>query len=140
MTNLSSVSKALVSFWVVMIAAAIGAALVVAAGYFGVTQDLGAHPFWAFKVTWIGAPIGVILFLALWRVSTSILLGVVLLALGVACMFAANWGKTEFAASFAENALAGRIWYFGWIGASAFGAAAIAWFDADVMDRITSRS
>ena len=122
-----------------LIAAAIGAALVVAAGYFGVTQDLGAHPFWAFKVTWIGAPIGVILFLALWRVSTSILLGVVLLVLGVACMFAANWGKTEFAASFAENALAGRIWYFGWIGAAVFMTAALAWIDAHSLKKLAGK-
>lgn len=122
-----------------LIAAAIGAALILAAGYFGVTQDLGAHPFWALKVTWIGAPIGVVLFLALWRVSTSILLGVVLLVLGVACMFAAHWGKTEFAASFAENAFAGKVWYFGWIGAAVFMTVALAWICAHGLKKLAGK-
>ena len=123
-----------------LLAAALGAALVLAAGYVGLTQDFGAHPFWAFKVTWIGAPVGAVLFLILRARSQSVLIGAGLAVLALVAYGAAHWGKTEFAASFAENALAGKFWYFGWIGASAFGAAALAWFDADVMDRITSRS
>jgi len=111
-----------------VVAAAVAALLVIALGFFGLTQQLGAHPFWAFKVTWIGAPIGAILFLVIGRLTSSSIAGIGLLALGLISLYAAFWGKTEFAASYGEDAAAGRVWYFGWIATATFSSAAIAWF------------
>lgn len=99
--------------------AVVAACLVMALGYFGVTQALGAHPFWAFKVTWIGAPIAAFLaplFAGLGFRRPALLVALVVL---VGSALAAYMGKAEFAASFAENTRAGQAWYFGWIGASA---------------------
>jgi hypothetical protein len=55
--------------------------------------------------------------LLLWRSGLTsqrrvILCLLVLLAAGTAAYF----GKMQFAASFAEDRLAGQAWYFGWIG------------------------
>ncbi len=74
----------------------------------------GAHPFWAAKVIWIGAPIGLLAFVISKFLSPiqQILISVVLAALA---LVAAVQGKAIFAASFAENALAGQAWFFGWI-------------------------
>jgi len=83
--------------------------------YFGVSRSFGAHPWWDMKTALIGAPIGGIIGLILMRFALTLRLGVSLL--GLAGAVAAAWyGKTQFAASFAENALAGKLWYFGWIG------------------------
>ncbi len=46
--------------------------------------------------------------------------------LTLAALAAATWGKAEFAASFAEDALAGRFWFFGWIGTAAGATALLA--------------
>jgi hypothetical protein len=45
-----------------------------------------------------------------------LLLGLLVLGLAIA---AATYGKAQFAASFAEDSFAGRLWYFGWIGIAA---------------------
>ncbi len=109
-----------------LVAALIGIALVGAVGYFDLTKSWGAHPFWSFKVTTIGAPIGAVLFL-LFRMRFSAMVSLVSWSMvGIAAFLAAHYGKLEFAASYAENATAGKFWYFGWIGASAAAAAAIA--------------
>ena len=93
----------------------IAAVVVAALALTGVTNDLGAHHFWAQKVVWIGAPIGLVLALALSRLSKPLRLGLFFIGTAVAGA-AAHYGKLQFAASYAEDRLAGQLWYFGWIG------------------------
>ena len=102
----------------------IAAIVVITAANFGMSKLLGAHPFWSVKIAWIGVPIGLILaFLIRSRPwSKRVGLFAVLLA-GAAA--AAHYGRLAFAASFAENALAGQAWYFGWIGVAIFTSALI---------------
>jgi hypothetical protein len=103
----------------------IAALATLAAAYLGLTQTLGAHPFWATQIAWIGIPIGL---LAAWVLAgRSTLLRLTLFAaLLIATATAAHFGKLEFAASFAENATAGKLWYFGWIGIAASATALVA--------------
>ncbi len=80
-----------------------------------VARPLGAHPWWSQKTLLIGTPIGLILAtLAGLRLRPVPL--TVSLAITTALAFAtAKYGQTQFAASYAEDALAGKLWYFGWI-------------------------
>ncbi|WP_299350938.1 hypothetical protein [uncultured Shimia sp.] len=82
-------------------------------------RPLGAHPWWSQKSLLIGTPIGLILAALAIRTSRPLsgLFGFVL-ATAVALTFA-KYGQTQFAASYAEDALAGRMWYFGWIATGA---------------------
>ena len=109
-----------------LLAAVVTSVLAAAAGFLNLTQLLGAHPFWSAKVLWIGMPIGIGLGAALWAVHMSRSWRVVLggAGLGVAGL-AAHFGKVRFAASFAEDRLAGKFWYFGWIGVAVFAAFAL---------------
>ncbi|MEX0365027.1 MAG: hypothetical protein AB3N22_03090 [Ruegeria sp.] len=94
---------------------------------FGLTQSLGAHPWWADKVIWIGLPIGVLLATTTWALAVPRVLRLVGFGLLTAVAFGiAHFGKTRFAASFAEDALAGHAWYFGWIATCALAVALIA--------------
>lgn len=82
----------------------------------GGPEALGAHPWWAVKVGLWGAGAGLTLWFAL-RLSGlkgAALFGVSALVLlsGIAMAWI---GKMRFAVSFAEDTLAGRSWYFGWI-------------------------
>jgi len=108
--------------------ALIPAALLMAlAAQTGVPQSLGAHPWWSMQVIVIGAPAG--LLLAAVAAFSGLAAGprIALFALIAAGAFAAaSWGKVEFAASYAENALAGRFWFLGWIGTAAGVAALLA--------------
>ena len=79
----------------------------------GLAARAGAHPFWAGTVPLIGlAPAAALILIWMNRPR---------LAFGIAAFFAiggglsAHYGKAAFAASFAENAAAGRAWYVGWI-------------------------
>ncbi|MGB3314418.1 MAG: hypothetical protein WBB85_08390 [Albidovulum sp.] len=94
-----------------------GAVLIVyALARLGLPERLGAHPFWAVKIGWIGGAIGAGLVLALLLVRTKITLRLIIGAIGVAAGFAvAKIGAARFAASYAEDALAGRFWFIGWI-------------------------
>lgn len=107
----------------------IAAGIVVIAAHYGVSKSLGAHPFWAIKIAWIGAPIGMMLAFAAralrWRWVTRLFVFLVLLT--IAGIFA-HQGRLQFAASFAENQLAGQAWYFGWIASAASAAALITSF------------
>lgn len=79
---------------------------------FDVPKQLGAHPWWSQSTLFIGAPIGLILgFLITYRHAVWPFSALTLLAFGVA-----HYGKTQFSASFAEDAFAGKLWHFGWIG------------------------
>lgn len=92
-----------------------------------ITPALGAHPWWGIKVIWIGLPIGLILAVSAWATGWGRrprLIGFG--ALTLAAFGLAHFGKTRFAASYAEDALAGQIWYFGWIATCALMAAMLA--------------
>lgn len=107
--------------------AVIAAGLVVAAAALGLTKALGAHPFWSLRIALIGAPVG----LALWAIARTLNLPtsrqiIVLTVFLVVTLAAAILGKRQFAASFAEDKLAGLFWYFGWIGTAAVTTALIA--------------
>lgn len=82
----------------------------------GLTLLLGAHPWWAHKVIWMGLPIGIGLALiaGALRIPRRLRqIGFSLLTL--VAFLIATAGKTQFTASFAENTAAGHAWYFGWI-------------------------
>ena len=101
-------------------ALAAAATIPVLLAYSGATTWLGAHPWWSVSIAWIGAPIGLTLaivavVMGLRRPLTIIAAAMLLILAGLS----AHFGKAEFAASFAENGLAGRFWYFGWIGVMA---------------------
>ncbi|MCY1127192.1 hypothetical protein OU426_10035 [Frigidibacter sp. RF13] len=94
----------------------LAAILTAGAGILGVTEALGAHPFWSVKVTLMGAVLGAAIGVGMaglgMRLGTTVWLSAVIL---LAAAAAAHWGKTRFAASYAEDMVAGRLWYFGWI-------------------------
>jgi len=93
----------------------------------GLARTLGAHPFWADTVILIGTPVGLLLAWLLWLTPLNRGARAVLgLALLVAAYWVAATGQARFAASFAEDAFAGRIWYFGWIAVFAGLAASLA--------------
>jgi hypothetical protein len=74
---------------------------------------LGAHPIWADHVLVIGAIGGTLCAIVTLRIGYA---KRILLFSGLATLSAAAAyiGKTRFAASFAEDAFAGQMWYFGW--------------------------
>jgi hypothetical protein len=94
-----------------------GAFIVVfALAWMGLPERLGAHPFWAAKIGWIGGAIGAGLALVLILVRAPFVLRLILGIVAAAGGFAvAKIGAARFAASYAEDALAGRFWFFGWI-------------------------
>ncbi|MFT7596844.1 MAG: hypothetical protein ACI8R4_004186 [Paracoccaceae bacterium] len=93
----------------------------------GVTQIFGAHPWWAQQVIWIGLLVGLTLAAIARALPISHIprvAGFVLLTL--TAIATATTGKSRFAASYAEDAFAGQMWYFGWIGICALTAATLA--------------
>lgn len=82
---------------------------------YDVPKQLGAHPWWSTQVILIGvgAALGVAL-VAIWADMARILWAASCLIF-LAAVAVTRYGKTQFAASFAEDAAAGRMWYFGWI-------------------------
>ncbi len=98
----------------------IAAMLVVGAADLGLTEWLGAHPFWAVKIGYIGVGIGVALavVLSLLRMPFGVPLALGA-ALAMGGLAAARVGAARFAVSYAEDVLAGRFWFFGWIAAAA---------------------
>lgn len=88
------------------------------------TQKLGAHPWWADKVIWLGIPLGLGIYATLTLLRLPRFPEVAGLGLAILIAFgAATQGKARFAASFAEDAVAGQMWYFGWVATCAFSAA-----------------
>ena len=101
------------------------AVLILALSHLGLTNALGAHHFWSAKVAWIGAPIGMVIALILTRLPARF--GILLsLAGAIIAGATAHYGKLQFAASYAEDRLAGQLWYFGWIATAATATALIA--------------
>ncbi|SNS86062.1 hypothetical protein [Antarctobacter heliothermus] len=91
------------------------AAILIAGSAFGLPEALGAHPFWAVKTGAIGSVAGLLAYGGLrWagmRSGRMAALGGLTLILA---MVAVTQGKSIFAASYAENAVAGLVWFFGW--------------------------
>ena len=99
-----------------LLMAAVAAAAVLALAHLGMTRALGAHPFWETRVAWIGAPVGALVFIILSMVGLGRVPAVVGTAIFTILSYGlAYYGKTAFAASYAEDQLAGQFWYFGWI-------------------------
>lgn len=118
------------------LAAALMVAILIA---LDVASPLGAHPWWSQSTLVIGAPIGLILASFLVRVSTPVKrlgLSVLLAAITFAI---AKYGQTQFAASYAEDAVAGRLWYFGWIAVGATVAASLTFLAQGILFRSVAR-
>ena len=82
----------------------------------GLPKSLGAHPWWAEKVIFIGAPIGIVIAVVAMFVSSAAWLRLIIFAvLVVLSYWVAKSGGEAFAASYADDAAAGKRWYFGWI-------------------------
>lgn len=77
--------------------------------YFRMTQALGARPRWAFDIALYGAVSGVALALALSYIARFAVFD---LALSGAIVW---WGKRIFVVASGDDALAGQMWFFGWI-------------------------
>ena len=103
----------------------IAAICVIIAAYYGASRALGAHPFWSLKIAWIGTPIGLCLALAAHNRRWIVRIALFAALLVIAGAFA-HFGRLRFAASFAEDRLAGQFWFYGWIAVAAFSAALIA--------------
>ena len=99
------------------------ACLAVLAYTVNLTQTLGAHPWWAAQVIWIGLFAGLVLGALAARLPGGRSLKTIGAAGLTAFAFgAAHLGKIRFAASYAEDQIAGQMWYFGWIAACALAA------------------
>ena len=102
----------------------IAACLVCLLAYFGVTQALGAHPWWAFDIALYGAVPGIVLAFGLASVTRfAVFFAAFDLALSGVIVW---WGKRMFVAASGDNAVAGQMWFFGWIAVCACAVAVIA--------------
>ena len=109
-----------------LIATALALILPIGLAALGLTKALGAHIWWDVNTILIGAPIGVFLSFLLagkWpnAVKRTILWGLLL----IGSFALAKYGQTAFANSYAEDQLAGKLWYFGWIATGAAAAGTI---------------
>ncbi len=84
-----------------------------------VAADFGAHPWWSRKTLMIGTPIGLVLALLSPMLLRPLPRFVAFLIATALAFGVARYGQTQFAASYAEDALAGKLWYFGWIATGA---------------------
>ena len=79
----------------------------------GVPTMAGAHPSWAGQVLISGSVIGAVLATITNSFPTQI--RVIGFSIMAGLSYLAAWsGKAQFAASYAEDAAAGQMWYFGW--------------------------
>lgn len=86
-------------------------------------KALGAHPWWSGDVLLYGGVPGVILALVvLWLSNRTLWPAAAFTVLTGLAWGAATIGQMRFAASYAEDALAGRAWFFGWIATALFAA------------------
>ncbi|MEP2531366.1 hypothetical protein [Shimia sp.] len=90
-----------------------------------VAKPLGAHPWWSQQTLMIGTVIGAIVATLATRMSTPMKRLMAFALITVLAFGLAKYGQTQFAASYAEDALAGKMWYYGWIETGAALAAAI---------------
>lgn len=108
-------------FIVNILRTAIIAIVLITLGKIGLSSWLGAHPFWATKVVYLGVAIGAVISIPLlfliqknWFLSKIPVIVTAVVTLGIAAV-TLLYGKAEFAASYAENAFAGKVWYLGFI-------------------------
>jgi hypothetical protein len=104
-----------------MLKAGVGAAAaVVVLTLAGAWEALGAHGYWAAKAGYVGAALGLAgaVGLAGLQVAGWARLGLAALVLGGAGA-SAHFGKLAFVGSYAEDQLAGKLWFFGWFGVTA---------------------
>jgi len=88
---------------------------------------LGAHPWWAEKVVWVGVPVGFSLAATAWILQLpGGIRKLGFAGLTLAAFIVAHTGKMRFTASYAEDMLAGQLWYFGWIATCALAFATLA--------------
>ena len=96
--------------------------LVALGGYFfQVAKGLGAHPVWADQIVIIGLALGALVGLLLALSNVGLVLrmaGPAVLAGGA--YFLSHVGKTRFAASYGDDAMAGQLWHYGAIAACVF--------------------
>jgi hypothetical protein len=96
--------------------------LVAVGGYLlQAAKGLGAHPIWADQIVIIGLAVGAAFGLLLAMSSVGLLLrmaGPAVLAVGA--YFLSHVGKTRFAASYGDDALAGQLWHYGALAACVF--------------------
>lgn len=96
--------------------AAIAALVILAFVFFGGSVTLGAHPFWGMKIAYFAIAAGVLMStlatLAGQRSQLQLVTFATLLVISIAVTL---YGKTQFAASYAEDDVAGKLWFFGWI-------------------------
>lgn len=94
--------------------------LLLAAHFMGLWVQLGAHPWWSASATYIGIAGGVVVTAAAyWKLprtpEATMMQAAGFAVLAAAAIGASTYGKRGFAASYAEDAQAGQIWYFGFI-------------------------
>lgn len=107
--------------------AAIAFVAIIAFTWFGGTLALGAHPWWAARIGYIGSGLGLAVWLGLRIGGLSGRATLLAATAGLLAAAVLTWfGKTRFAASFAEDALAGRLWFFGSIAVMAAAFAVLA--------------
>ena len=102
----------------------------VIAAQLGVPKAFGAHPWWATSVVYLGLLFGLLPALAVRLWVPNGLIWPAVTAVGFAVLVTVTViGKTRFAASYAEDRLAGDMWHKGWIGSVAllFILAAFVW-------------
>ena len=98
----------------------LAALAVLALAYLGLPEALGAHPFWAVRVAYLGLGPGLAAIWLMRALGLSALARVVIAAgLLVVAFAVARTGGLRFAASYAEDAAAGAMWFWGWIGTAA---------------------
>lgn len=88
--------------------------------HFDLWTGLLSHPFWSSKVNWIGMGIGAVVTLIIHLFVQSNRRRLFFTALGFAILallffYFTSSSKETFAASYAEDVLAGKYWYFGFM-------------------------
>ena len=98
---------------------AIGLALLTA-HWVSLWPMLGAHQFWSASATYLGTGIGTLIATLSYFILTKrprwgkLHLGI-FVSIAIIGITASTYGKIDFVASYAEDRLAGRIWYYGFI-------------------------
>ena len=96
-----------------LLALAIGLGVAAIIALLEITTALGAHPHWRTQLFLSGAGLGTLLALIITQFGfVPRTIGLSILVIGA--YVTADYGKARFAASFAEDAVAGQMWFYGW--------------------------